>query len=164
MVSDDPRLGQHQNTPELLLLAAIVDDGPPGWQALLFERLAEAGALDAYLTPAIASHGRPVTTINVVVRPANREAIEHLLIEQTSTFHVDVTPLSRTSATAAWETVATRWGDVRLKLKIWRGRVIDAIPEDGDCVDVARRADAPLQLVHAEAQRLGDVFVGLRRE
>ena len=59
-------------------------------------------------------------------------------------------------------TVATRWGDVQLKLRLWRGRVPEAVPDDAACLIVARHAEAPLRRDYGEAQRQGEVHVGQR--
>jgi hypothetical protein len=59
-------------------------------------------------------------------------------------------------------TVATRWGDVRLKLRGWEGRVIGATPEYDDCLRLSREREAPIREIWAEANRLGEVFVGQR--
>jgi uncharacterized protein (DUF111 family) len=135
----------------------------PEYYELLIERLFEAGALDVFLTPIVMKRGRPATKLSAIVAAGDRQQVEQTLIENSSTFGVRALAIERTKAGRDWETVTTRWGDVRLKLKIWRGRVLEAVPEYADCVAVARAADAPLRLVYGEAQRIGDVFVGQRR-
>jgi hypothetical protein len=58
--------------------------------------------------------------------------------------------------------VTTRWGDVRLKLRGWDGRVIGAMPEYEDCLQLSRASGAPIHEIWAEANRLGEVFAGQR--
>jgi pyridinium-3,5-bisthiocarboxylic acid mononucleotide nickel chelatase len=58
------------------------------------------------------------------------------------------------------ETVTTRWGDVRVKLRGWGSRVIDAAPEYDDCAALARSADVPFREVWNEAHRFAEVYVG----
>jgi uncharacterized protein (DUF111 family) len=57
----------------------------------------------------------------------------------------------------------TRWGDVRVKLRIWNGRVMDAAPEYDDCATLARQYDLAVREVWSEAHRMGEAFVGARR-
>ena len=147
-----------------ILLEANIDDMNPEFYELLTERLFDAGALDVYLTPIVMKRGRPATTVSVIASASDRSAIEETLFQDSSTFGVRVLTLDRTKAGRSWETVATRWGDVRLKLKIVRGRVIEVAPEYVDCANIARESGAPLRLIYGEALRLGDVFVGQRRE
>jgi uncharacterized protein (DUF111 family) len=146
-----------------LLLETNIDDMNPEYYELLTERLFAAGALDVFLTPIVMKRGRPATKVSAIVADANRTAVEQVLFENSTTFGVRVMPIERTKAGRDWEAVTTRWGDVRLKLKIWRGRVMEAVPEYADCLAIARESDAPLRLIYGEAQRIGDVFVGQRR-
>lgn len=146
-----------------LLLETNIDDMNPEYYELLIERLFAAGALDVFLTAIVMKRGRPATTVSAIVAAADRMRVEQALIENSTTFGVRALPIERTKAGRDWETVTTRWGDVRLKLKIWRGRVQEAVPEYVDCVAVARASDAPLRLIYGEAQRIGEMFVGQRR-
>ncbi|MCO5175848.1 MAG: nickel pincer cofactor biosynthesis protein LarC [Thermomicrobiales bacterium] len=143
-----------------LLIEANIDDMNPEFYELLLERLFAAGALDAYLTPIVMKRGRPAVIVSAIIASERRGAIEDVLFDNSSTFGVRATAIDRTRAGRAWVSVATRWGDVRLKLKFWHERVVEATPEYADCLEIARSADAPLRLVYGEAQRMGDAFVG----
>ncbi len=146
-----------------LLLETNIDDMNPEYYELLIERLFESGALDVFLTPIVMKRGRPATRVSTIVAAVDRRRVEQTLIENSTTFGIRALPIERTKAGRDWETVTTRWGDVRLKLKIWRGRVQEAAPEYADCVAIARASGAPLRLIYGEAQRIGEVFVGQRR-
>ncbi len=154
---DGPRIASE------LLLETNIDDMNPEYYELLIERLFEAGALDVFLTPIVMKRGRPATKVSAIVTETDRERVEQTMIENSTTFGIRRLAIERTKAGRDWETVATRWGDVRLKLKIWRGRVQEAVPEYADCLTVARDSGAPLRLIYGEAQRMGDVFVGQHR-
>jgi uncharacterized protein (DUF111 family) len=89
-------------------------------------------------------------------------ALEDVLIEQSTTLGVRATRIERVKAARSFETVATRWGDVRLKLRGWNGRIIDAAPEYDDCLALARANEVPIREVWNEAHRLGERFIGRR--
>ena len=164
-LGEDMSVSEHdsrQPVPELLLETNI-DDMNPEYYELLIERLFEAGALDVFVTPIVMKRGRPATQVSAIVAATDRGPVEHALIENSTTFGVRALPIERTRAGRDWETVTTRWGEVRVKLKIWRGRVLEAAPEYADCLAVARDSGAPLRLIYGEAQRIGEVFVGQRR-
>jgi uncharacterized protein (TIGR00299 family) protein len=147
---------------EELLLETNIDDMNPQFYEPLSERLFAAGALDVWLTPITMKKGRPGTTISIIVTADRRDAVERALFVESTTIGVRATPLSRTRAPRRFETVTTRWGDVRLKLRGWDGRVIGAMPEYDDCLRLSRFSGAPIREIWAEANRLGEVFAGQR--
>ena len=147
-----------------VLLETNIDDMNPQFFELLTERLFAAGALDAWLSNATMKKGRPATIVSVIVPEARREAIERTLILESTTIGIRATPITRTRAPRAFRSVTTRWGDVRLKLRGWDGRVISAAPEYDDCLRISREHGIPIREVWAEANRLGEVFAGQRWE
>jgi uncharacterized protein (TIGR00299 family) protein len=146
------------------LLETNIDDMNPQFFEPLTERLFAAGALDVWLSPATMKKGRPATIVSAIVSAASRDAVERALILESTTLGIRATPVVRTRAPRQFRTVATRWGDVQLKLRGWEGRVIGAMPEYDDCLRLSRDSGAPIREVWAEANRLGDVFIGQRWE
>lgn len=144
------------------LLETNIDDMNPQFFELLTERLFAAGALDAWLSNATMKKGRPATIVSVIAPAARREAIERTLILESTTIGIRATQISRTRAPRAFRSVATRWGDVQLKLRGWDGRVVSAAPEYDDCLRLSREHGVPIREVWAEANRLGEVFAGQR--
>lgn len=146
-----------------LLLETNIDDMNPEFYELLLERLFEAGALDAFLTPIVMKRGRPATKVSVIAAADDRARLEEVLFKNSTTLGVRAVAVERTKLERRSVAVATRWGDVRLKLRFWHGRVLEAVPEYADCLAAARRSGAPLRLVYGEAQRLGEAYVGQRQ-
>ncbi|MFN8660379.1 MAG: nickel pincer cofactor biosynthesis protein LarC [Thermomicrobiales bacterium] len=144
------------------LLETNIDDMNPQFFELLTERLFAAGALDAWLSNATMKKGRPATIVSVIAPAARREAIERTLILESTTIGIRATQISRTRAPRAFRSVATRWGDVQLKLRGWDSRVVSAAPEYDDCLRLSREHGVPIREVWAEANRLGEVFAGQR--
>jgi pyridinium-3,5-bisthiocarboxylic acid mononucleotide nickel chelatase len=149
---------------EELLLETNIDDMNPQFYEALSERLFAAGALDVWLTPITMKKGRPATVVSAIVPADRRDEVERSLFVESTTIGVRATPVSRTRAPRRFETVTTRWGDVRLKLRGWDGRVLGATPEYDDCLQLSRISGAPIREIWAEANRLGEVFVGQRWE
>ena len=153
-----------EDSPDELLLETNIDDMNPQFFEPLSERLFAAGALDVWLTPATMKKGRPATVVSVIAPADRRAAIERVLIVESTTLGVRSVAITRTRAERRFETVATRWGDVRLKLRGFEGRVLGVMPEYDDCLRLSRASGAPIREIWAEANRLGDVFVGQRWE
>jgi len=145
-----------------LLLETNIDDMNPQFYEPLVERLFAAGALDVWLTPIIMKKGRPATLVSVLGSAARRQALESILIEQSTTLGVRATRIDRVKAPRQMQTVVTRWGDVRIKLRAWHGRVIDAMPEFDDCRAIADAHDLPVRVVWNEAHQLGQSHIGRR--
>jgi uncharacterized protein (DUF111 family) len=147
---------------EEILLETNIDDMNPQFFEPLSERLFAAGALDVWLTPVTMKKGRPATVVSAIV-PANRRSeVERTLFVESTTIGVRATSVSRTRADRRIETVTTRWGDVRLKLRGWEGRATGAMPEYDDCLRLSRESGAPIREIWSEAHRLGEVFIGQR--
>jgi uncharacterized protein (DUF111 family) len=106
--------------------------------------------------------GRPGSVISVLAADDKRQVLEHILFMNTSTLGVRSSRVDRVKAARSFETVATRWGDVRIKLRAWDGRIIDAAPEYADCLALARQLELPIREVWNEAHRMGEAFVGRR--
>ena len=147
---------------EELLLETNIDDMNPQFFEPLSERLFAAGALDVWLTPVTMKKGRPATVVSAIVPADRRDEVERTLFLESTTIGVRATPVSRTRAPRRFETVTTRWGDVRLKLRAWDGRVLGAVPEYDDCLRLSHASGAPIHEIWAEANRLGEVFAGQR--
>lgn len=146
---------------EATLIETNIDDMNPQFYAPLLDRLFAAGALDAWLTPIIMKKGRPAITVSVLAPPAAAEDLAALLIAQTTTLGVRLTPVGRRKAGRRIETVETPWGPARVKLKEWQGHIVAANPEYDDVAALAARTGLPIATIHATVARLGE---GLLKE
>lgn len=150
--------------PSELLLEATIDDLSPEFFGLLMERLFEAGATEVDQLPALTSDGRQGVVVRAAVPVESRVEVEDAFMLHSTAMTVRAMPLDRVSAGVAYRTVTTRWGEARLRLKIWRGSVLQASPVYDDAAEIARSSGAPLSLIYGEATRLGEVFIGQRVE
>ncbi|MCA9859421.1 MAG: nickel pincer cofactor biosynthesis protein LarC [Thermomicrobiales bacterium] len=143
-----------------LLLETNIDDMNPQAFELLAERLSAAGALEVWLTPVQMKKGRPGTIVGLLAPAGARAELERVIFENSTSLGVRATRIERTKTGRAFESVATRFGDITLKLKIVDGRVLSAMPEYDDCARLARESDAPFAEIWDEAHRIGERFVG----
>ena len=147
---------------QLVVLETNLDDMNPQHAELLRERLFSAGALDVWLTPILMKKGRPAFTVSALSAAPDTGALTATMIENSTTLGVRSYRVDRVAADRRTETVTTRWGDVRLKLRGWNGRVIDAMPEHDDCLRLARESGSPIREVWNEAHRMGETYLGQR--
>jgi uncharacterized protein (TIGR00299 family) protein len=153
-----------RKTESLTVIETNIDDMNPQFMELLAERLFAGGALDVWTTQIGMKKGRPAVQIGALCRPADAENLSEVLIQQSTTLGVRRYVVERLAAARRVEPVETRWGTVRVKLKIWDGRVIDANPEYDDCAAIARSRDVSVRDVWSEAHRIGEAFVGRASE
>jgi pyridinium-3,5-bisthiocarboxylic acid mononucleotide nickel chelatase len=101
---------------ELVLLAADVDDMEPEYLAGAADALRGAGALDVVLFPSLMKKGRPGARIEVLVRPAQAEALERALFAETTTIGVRRSRVQRHALPREMRSVDVRGQSVRMKI------------------------------------------------
>ncbi len=131
-----------------------LDDVTPEVVAFALERLLAAGAFDAYATPIQMKKGRPATMISAICSPEYADDLARILFAETSTLGVRIHDARRRILARDTITVATRWGDVAVKLSFEGGRRHGAAPEYEDCAALAREHAVPLRTIMEEARSL----------
>ena len=135
-----------------LVLEANLDDMTPELAPWVLERLFEAGAADAWLTPIHMKRGRPGITLSVLCPPGADAAVREVLWRETSTLGVRGLPVRKWMLERRVVEVALYGGKVRVKLGLAAGLVVNVAPEFADCARLATEAGRPLKEVMARAQ------------
>jgi hypothetical protein len=133
------------------VIEAEIDDLPAEGFGFLAERLLAAGALDVYLTPVQMKKGRPGTLVTALCRPAQRPALAELLLVESGSLGCRWHEAERLEAERETSTVATPWGEVRVKRGRLAGRPLAAAPEFEDCRRLALAASVPWREVYRAA-------------
>ncbi|HEV2528999.1 MAG TPA: nickel pincer cofactor biosynthesis protein LarC [Thermomicrobiales bacterium] len=141
--------------PDEVLIETNIDDMNPQFLPVLLERLFDAGALDAWLSPIQAKKGRPGTMVSVIVPISGRAAVEEALFAHTTTLGLRATVIGRRRADRDVITVETPWGPVRLKRRRRGDDVDQVMPEFDDVAAIAREHDLPIRTVWEAARQLG---------
>jgi len=141
--------------PDLYVLEANLDDCNPQWIGDLIARSLAAGARDAWATPATFKKARPGVVFSALVPPEALERVETLVFGATTTFGVRRHPVSRTTLDRRFESVATPWGEVRVKIGSRDGRDLVRTPEHEDCARLADAAGVTPRQVYEAAVRKG---------
>lgn len=127
---------------KILVLETSLDDLSPQVVGYVLERALELGALDAYCVPLQMKKNRPGVLLTLLARPADRDVLVRLLLEETTTLGVRVTASEREVLERRLITVNTPFGPIRVKLAGSK-----SAPEYEDCRAAARRAGVPLRRV-----------------
>ncbi len=144
----------------LVLLEANLDDLSAEILATLPGRCLAAGAVDAWLTPALMKKGRPGHLVSALARDAEAPGVADALFRHSSTLGVRQTRVEREALARTWESVETPWGPVRVKLGRRAGVTVNRAPEYEECRRVAEAAGVPLKEVYAAALASGPGVTG----
>jgi pyridinium-3,5-bisthiocarboxylic acid mononucleotide nickel chelatase len=146
-----PEFATHISQETITVLEANLDDLSPQIFGYVMDRLFEEGALDAFSLPVQMKKNRPGMLLTVLCRPEDSARLTHLIITETTTLGVRQREEKRLALARKWVTVATRWGDVRMKIASLNGTVTNYAPEYEDCRRIAADHQVPLKSVMQEA-------------
>jgi pyridinium-3,5-bisthiocarboxylic acid mononucleotide nickel chelatase len=149
-----PELSADIPQDTITVLEANIDDLNPQVFGYVMDRLLEEGALDIFGTPVQMKKNRPGMLLTVLCRAEHASKLTHLIFTETTTLGVRQREEKRLALARKWVTVATRWGDVRLKVASMNGTVTNYAPEYEDCRRIATERQVPLKSVMQEALQL----------
>jgi pyridinium-3,5-bisthiocarboxylic acid mononucleotide nickel chelatase len=129
------------------ILEANLDDLNPQVFGYVMDRLLEEGALDVFGVPVQMKKNRPGTLLSVLCKPEDAARLTQLIFAETSTLGVRQRQEQRQILARRWVTVATQWGDVRIKVASMNGTVSHYAPEYEDCRRIASERRMPLKEV-----------------
>jgi uncharacterized protein (TIGR00299 family) protein len=128
-----------------------IDDMNPQFYGPLSDRLFAAGALDVWMIPIQMKKNRPAVTLGVLAPAGKQPPLIDIILRETTTLGVRVTPVERFEAQREIRTVETQLGAVRVKVKRWEGAVVGVMPEFDDCRHIAESSGKSIREVHAVA-------------
>jgi pyridinium-3,5-bisthiocarboxylic acid mononucleotide nickel chelatase len=140
----------------LVQLACDLDDMSGEYLAGAGERLRDGGALDVVLISTIMKKGRPGTRVEVLCHEASAEALERVLLDETTTLGVRRSVVERHAAPRETRTVRVLGHDIRIKVATLAGGVRRAKPEHDDVSRVALATGRPPRDIFLQAVALAD--------
>jgi uncharacterized protein (DUF111 family) len=123
----------------------------PEWLPAVMERLLQAGARDAWLTPILMKKGRPAHTLSVLADQGLTTALRDIVYAHTTSIGVREQTIQRHRLARATVSVETRWGPVQLKVATLPDGAQRAAPEYDDCRQLSESAGVPLQTLYDAA-------------
>ena len=144
----------HASEDRITVLEANLDDLSPQVLAYAMERLLAEGALDVFSVPVQMKKGRTGALLTVLAKREDAERLTKTMFAETSTLGVRRREERRQVLDRRWETVATEWGPVRIKIANMNGTVSNCAPEFEDCRRIAAERNVPLKTVMQEALRV----------
>jgi pyridinium-3,5-bisthiocarboxylic acid mononucleotide nickel chelatase len=141
---------------KVVLVETNIDDMNPEFYDHVMEHLFSAGALDVFYTPVMMKKNRPAVKISVLVPPARREAVSHILLTETSTFGIRFSEMDRIILDRQSLEVQTPYGKAVVKVGSMDGQVMHFSPEYESCKQIARKKKIPVKTVYDAALQSAD--------
>ena len=138
----------------ITVLEANLDDLNPQVFGYVMDRLFEEGALDAFGTPVQMKKNRPGMLLTVLCAPERAARLIDLIFTETTTLGIRRRDETRQILQRKFISVATRWGDVRIKIAGMNGHISNYAPEYEDCRRIAAANHVPLKAVMQEAVQI----------
>lgn len=155
MVGESLEASEAEFDEEVRVIEANLDDLNPQVYGYLVEKALAAGALDVFTTPVQMKKGRPGTLLTLLCKPDRAKELMDLVFAETTTFGLRSYTAQRRILPREWESVQTRFGEVRLKVARVNGKVLQVSPEYEDCRKLAEEKKVALREVMEEARRQG---------
>ncbi len=142
------QLEEDRLSEEISILETNIDDMSPEIIGFTTEKLFENGALDVFVTPIYMKKNRPAYMLTVLIRKELEEKLVDIILKETSTLGVRKTTASRYYMNREMISVATEYGDVRVKLAS-KGDIMKFAPEYEDCKSIANKTGMPISTVYS---------------
>ena len=121
----------------------------------MLQRLIDAGAADAWLTPILMKKGRPAHTLSVLVGGANAELVRSVILAETSAIGLREFGIRKHAADREFATVEVDGQSIHVKIARYGGQVINVQPEYDDVAAAATVLKKPVKTVLAKAVAAG---------
>ncbi len=143
---DEPATGDQR-----VLVEANLDDMAPELFPHVIERLLEAGADDAWITPIVMKKGRPAFTLSALAAQQSEPSVARVFFTETTTLGLRTSPVGKQPLVRDWVLVDISGSPVQVKVGRFEGRITTIAPEYEDAVAAARALDTPLKDVYRVA-------------
>jgi pyridinium-3,5-bisthiocarboxylic acid mononucleotide nickel chelatase len=142
--------GEHWDAP-VSVIETNLDDMSPQIYGYVVERALAAGALDVFSTAVQMKKNRPGVLLTILCDAAHTARLMDLVFRETTTIGVRTYDVRRKVLDRELVSVATPFGEVRMKISRMNGSVLNATPEYEDCQRLAADKGIPLKQVIAAA-------------
>jgi pyridinium-3,5-bisthiocarboxylic acid mononucleotide nickel chelatase len=146
--SQESRPPGPQDTQVVEILETNLDDVTGETLGYVIAAALAAGALDAWVTPAVMKKGRPGHVLHILASPDSTSALRQLVFAETGTLGIRCSAITRTALRRRSTTVDVDGVPVKVK-----HGPHGAKPEHDDLADAASRLGLPLRVI---AQRAHD--------
>jgi hypothetical protein len=139
--------------PTMLLVETNIDDMNPELYGYVQEKLFAAGAADVWFQPVQMKKNRPGVMVSVLCAAEREDAIASLLLRETSTLGLRVSPVARHEAAREVMEFESSLGRAAVKVKRLPNEPPRVAPEYDACRRLAEQHGLPLAEVYRVIER-----------
>ncbi len=137
---------------EAILIETNIDDMNPELLAYAAETLLKQGALDVFMTPIYMKKHRPGIMLSVLTTEDKLDHMLSIVFGETTTLGVRIHRLEKKKLSREIISVATRFGEVKVKVGKTGKQITNIAPEYESCQEIAQKQEIPLKDVYDEAK------------
>jgi uncharacterized protein (DUF111 family) len=142
-----------ESRPTMLLVETNIDDMNPELYGYVQEKLFAAGAADVWFQPVQMKKNRPGVMVSALCPPEREDAIAAVLLRETSTLGLRVSPVTRHEAAREVLEFESSLGPAAVKVKRLPGEPPRVAPEYEHCRRLAEQLALPLAEVYRLVER-----------
>ena len=130
------------------MMECNIDDMNPEFFDYVSEKLFNAGAADVFLSNIIMKKGRPGVILHVICEKDAEESVKKVIFTESTSLGIRVFPFQKETLSREFETIATEFGQVRIKRSFFDGAEVSVKPEYDDCKSIASEKNIPIKEVY----------------
>ncbi len=136
-----------QDDGQCLVVETNIDDQSSELYGYVMDKLFAVGALDVWMTPIIMKKNRPAVKLSVLITEDCQAKAVEIILQETTSIGMRIYPVTRAMASREFIVIGLPWGDVRVKISSYQGRICNVAPEYEDCRKIAEESGVPLKVV-----------------
>jgi len=153
-VLNDGNLKDGYVNDEAVLIETNIDDMNPEFYDYIMDQLFSQGALDVFLTPIQMKKNRPAHMLSVIVYEQDLREMLEVLFSESTTLGVRIREIKRLRLAQQNFIAETKYGKIKVKVGIFKGKIKNIAPEYEDCKKIAKQHKIPLKEVYEEAKKV----------
>jgi len=150
----DENLKDGYVSDEAVLIETNIDDMNPEFYDYIMDQLFSQGALDVFLTPIQMKKNRPAHMLSIIVYEQNLKEILEVLFSESTTLGARVREVKRLRMAQQNFIAETKYGKIRVKVGIFKGKIKNVAPEYEDCKKMAKQHKIPLKEIYEEVKKV----------
>lgn len=147
--------------PDVIVITTSFEIVEPLFLRVAEQRILAAGGAVTHASFSVSPDAFGAYNMTIETDPDALEAVQDVLVTE---FPVETMIRNGELQKLAHDAgqVTTKFGEVSIRDRVWRGRVVGVLPSLAECATLAKRFKVPGVMVWQEALRLSESRVGLK--